>query len=107
MPILPSGYDDEVFARPPVCAFVWGDFEFMGFVENLDVDFLVFTPEGIPKRAMVTIEMKGRAMSGDLSSVDDFIDETYTPKSVTGGSSLSSPGETEAIALLTSSGEAD
>lgn len=107
LPVLPSGFTDAYAARPPLVAFVWGDFEFMGMITSVGVQFLLFTPEGVPKRAKIDIEMSGRALSADITSVDAFFEDTYSPKSVSGGSSLSRSGDVDRIALLGSGGEAE
>jgi len=43
---------------PPVCRFVWGDLRFKSVVESLGKTFTVFTPDGHPVRAEVSIEFK-------------------------------------------------
>lgn len=45
--------------RPPLCAFVWGSFAFTGVVDNMDTTINLFDQDGNPRRAMVTLSMKG------------------------------------------------
>jgi hypothetical protein len=65
---------DEVL-RPPICAFIWGDFQFQGVIEQLKVDFKLFDANGVPRRAECKITMKGRALSQAKSSAD-FLEGT-------------------------------
>lgn len=62
---------DEVM-RPPICAFIWGDYQFQGVVENLKVSFKLFDANGVPRRAECTVTMKGRALS-QADSSDAFL----------------------------------
>ena len=62
---------DEV-QRPPICVFIWGDFQFQGVVEKLKVDFKLFDANGVPRRAECKVTMKGRALS-QASSAEDFL----------------------------------
>ncbi len=79
VPIHPDGHsDDDYQLRPPIVAFVWDDFEFLGAVTSLSVDMLLFTAEGVPKRAKVEVRMTGKAFSGQ-TTLADFIAGTYTP----------------------------
>ncbi len=45
-------------SNPPVCLFSWGKFNFKGFVEKVDQKFTMFSSDGIPVRATVTLTMK-------------------------------------------------
>jgi hypothetical protein len=84
LPIKPAGATEDFGDnRPPVCAFVWEQFEFMGFVVSLDVDFLVFDASGRPKRAEVKVKMEGRAFSGALD-LKGFLEASYTTPSASG-----------------------
>jgi hypothetical protein len=49
--------------RPPLCAFVWGNFQFFGGLTDITVKFVLFDSKGLPRRADVTIKMLGQAMN--------------------------------------------
>jgi contractile injection system tube protein/LysM domain-containing protein len=49
--------DPELHA-PPVVDFLWGDESFRGVVDSLNFTFQLFTPDGIPIRAKVSLTMK-------------------------------------------------
>jgi hypothetical protein len=42
---------------PPIVAFVWDSGVFRGVVTNMSVSYVLFTPEGVPLRAEVSIAM--------------------------------------------------
>lgn len=48
--------------RPPVVYFVWGDLQFTGVLESVNVEFTLFDVEGRPRRATAACAMRGRAM---------------------------------------------
>lgn len=58
--------------RPPVVKFKWGDFDFVGVITRLNVQYLVVTEAGYPKRAKVGISMYGRSFVGSIDA-DAFI----------------------------------
>jgi len=80
-PIKPSGLE-EAEARPPVVAFIWDTFEFMGFITKCDIEFLLFDESGKAKRAEISIEIEGQAFSGNLT-LEEFLDNHHTPPSTT------------------------
>ncbi|MDQ1811707.1 peptidoglycan-binding protein [Massilia sp. CCM 9210] len=41
--------------EPNVLRFVWGDMNFIGVVESMDIDYTLFKPSGQPLRAKVTL----------------------------------------------------
>ncbi|MDM5180502.1 peptidoglycan-binding protein [Massilia sp. DJPM01] len=41
--------------EPNVLRFVWGDMNFVGVVESMDIDYTLFKPSGQPLRAKVTL----------------------------------------------------
>ena len=43
---------------PPLVAFVWDRPVFTGVLENLAVSYVLFTPDGIPLRAKLTMSLK-------------------------------------------------
>lgn len=45
----------------PAVAFLWGGFQFYGVLTNLKIDFEVFDTKGDPRRAKVSVDMKGFA----------------------------------------------
>jgi len=44
--------------RPPIVTFLWGDFQFKGVIESLDVTYMMFSTSGSPIRAKVGVKMK-------------------------------------------------
>lgn len=48
--------------RPPVVYFVWGDLQFTGVLESVNVEFTLFDVQGRPRRATAACAMRGRAM---------------------------------------------
>lgn len=48
---------EEVHA-PPIVRFMWGSEVFKGVVESLNINYILFTPEGIPIRAKLNITLK-------------------------------------------------
>ena len=60
---LPGEDPDKPGAyRPPLCAFVWGNFQFFGGVTDFNAKFVLFDVKGLPRRAEVSISMMGQAM---------------------------------------------
>jgi hypothetical protein len=51
---------DDDLKRPPLCTFTWGSNMpvFKGVVEDLQVKYTLFLPDGTPCRATVTLKMK-------------------------------------------------
>jgi len=52
----------EDVIRPPLCAFVWGNFQFFGGVTSIDVKLVLFDLSGLPRRAEIQMSMMGQAM---------------------------------------------
>lgn len=78
LPIKPhDATNDPLDVRPPICAFVWKEFEFMGAVTSINVEFLLFANNGTPKRAKVAMRMSGRAFSGGLD-LEKFLTAHHT-----------------------------
>lgn len=48
--------EDKV-GRPPTVTFLWGSFQFSGFVDNVDVKYTMFEMGGIPVRAEVSFKI--------------------------------------------------
>lgn len=44
--------------RPPQVGFYWGQFEFVGAVENVSATYLMFSSNGTPLRAKVSVKLK-------------------------------------------------
>ena len=61
--------DGELHAPPP-CKVVWGSLEFVGVLESLRKNYILFTQDGIPVRARATLSWK------EYRSVDMQIMET-------------------------------
>src|SRR5262249_57994292 len=51
---------DADLGHPPLCTFTWGNNlpVFKGVVEDLNVKYTLFLPDGTPCRATVTLKMK-------------------------------------------------
>jgi hypothetical protein len=49
---------DPELHRPPLCLFTWGKFSFQGVLEHLTQRFVMFTPEGIPVRALLSVRFR-------------------------------------------------
>ncbi|MCP5099186.1 MAG: LysM peptidoglycan-binding domain-containing protein [Chloroflexi bacterium] len=49
---------DMAKAPPPKVAFQWGTFRFLGVIESIKIKFTLFSPQGIPTRAKVTLKLK-------------------------------------------------
>jgi hypothetical protein len=64
--------------RPPCLLFTWGLFTFQGVVSRAEFDFNLFDSTGAPKRAMVTLEMLGRAFARGTPSAQ-FFGQAPTP----------------------------
>jgi nucleoid-associated protein YgaU len=43
---------------PPIVCFEWGSTAFKGVLENLGITYVLFTPEGIPLRARLSMKIK-------------------------------------------------
>jgi nucleoid-associated protein YgaU len=43
---------------PPIVRFAWGKQEFRGVVESLNITYVLFTPDGIPLRAKLSLALK-------------------------------------------------
>lgn len=44
--------------RPPICLFSWGNLNFKGVLEQVTQNFTLFSRNGIPLRARLTVRMK-------------------------------------------------
>jgi nucleoid-associated protein YgaU len=85
--------DSETHA-PPRCVFTWGSpsgdpdnadepvshvpNRFTGIVENVDRKFLLFSPEGVPLRARLTVKMREYKTIEDMASQLQSADHTKT-----------------------------
>ena len=49
---------DEELHRPPLCLFEWGTSSFMGYAEQINVQYTMFSSKGIPIRATVDLSIK-------------------------------------------------
>jgi hypothetical protein len=67
---------DEPKIRPPGVAFVWGAFEFQGFITSMTNEVLLFDEAGGARRVKCTLKFEGHAMSAAVK-VDDLLDATY------------------------------
>ena len=59
---------------PPIIQFSWGNFVFVGVLQQADVRFNLFLPSGVPVRATVDVTIKqyydGRKETGMLQSAN-------------------------------------
>lgn len=84
--------------RPPVVIFSWGDLTFRGVVKSLNIDFVVFDEDGLPRRATVTVSMEGRLILDGKNT--DLFDPDYEPKhSASRGRSLALTSDSRLSAL--------
>jgi hypothetical protein len=60
--IAPTSTEGD-FWRPPVLTFLWGGFRFEGVIKSLNTDITLFSKDGTPKRAEVSINMEGMALT--------------------------------------------
>lgn len=63
--------------RPPAVAFVWGTFEFQGFITSLSNEVLLFDETGGARRVKSTLKLQGHAFKR-ATSVDELMDAKYT-----------------------------
>ena len=61
---LPYVIPLQMTARPPYVSMTWQAFRFKGVVANLNFEVLAFDHDGHPKRATVTMTLKGEAFPG-------------------------------------------
>ena len=66
--------------RPPLVMFWWGDFDFVGVIEDVNSSFIMFHTNGNPLRAKVTVKMKEWTPRSDYASGGDS--EGYGSESV-------------------------
>jgi nucleoid-associated protein YgaU len=68
---------------PPIIQFSWGNFVFVGVMQQADVRFNLFLPSGVPVRATVDITIKqyydGRKETGMLQSANFAKRHTVLP----------------------------
>ena len=64
--------------RPPGLVFSWATFSFLGAVQSVGIDFLIFDATGAPKRAMVTLSLTGRSFAQGASSAMLFGQQAVT-----------------------------
>lgn len=63
MDVTGDGGTTDAYRRPPVVVMTWGDdFTFSGVIITLGIEIIVFDSDGNPRRAEVSVNMKGRAM---------------------------------------------
>ncbi|HIH44103.1 MAG TPA: LysM peptidoglycan-binding domain-containing protein [Candidatus Methanoperedenaceae archaeon] len=49
---------DSDLHAPPICRFIWGDFQFQCIIEKTSKKFTMFLPDGTPVRATVNVTLK-------------------------------------------------
>ncbi|MFB9240689.1 peptidoglycan-binding protein [Massilia antarctica] len=55
--------------EPNVLRFVWGDMNFVGVVESMDIDYTLFKPSGQPLRAKVTLGVLAMASPKKIAQI--------------------------------------
>ena len=64
--------DGAEVSRPPILQFAWGSFRFQCVLEKIDVQYMMFKPDGTPVRAQVSVtlmEHQGVEAAGGSSNV--------------------------------------
>lgn len=67
-----TSVEENNYKRPPIVKLTWTDLTFVGVIASIKVDFTMFTAEGVPVRADVTVSMTGRAFSTKDGESDFF-----------------------------------
>jgi len=74
---------------PPIIQFSWGNFVFVGVMQQADVRFNLFLPSGVPVRATVDVTIKqyydGRKETGMLQSANFAKQHTVLPSDTLAG----------------------
>jgi hypothetical protein len=70
---------------PPALRFLWGSFQFDGFVDSLEESLEYFSDEGVPLRANVTLAMSQQR-------IQEFSGRQNSPPPGTAGADGSAPG---------------
>jgi nucleoid-associated protein YgaU len=74
---------NEKLHAPPILQFSWGKFIFIGVLQQADVRFTLFLPNGVPVRATVDVTFKqfydGRKETGMLQSANYVKQYTVRP----------------------------
>lgn len=92
---LPVNFGDAAKPqiRPPGVAFVWGAFEFHGFITSMSNEVVLFDEAGGARRVKCTLKFQGHAMTAAVK-VDDLLDATYTaPTATADGGKAQAKGE--------------
>jgi hypothetical protein len=101
VPVKPSGHGTDSFdVRPPVVAFVWDAFVFVGAIVDLDAEFLLMDHSGKARRAQVDVALKGRAFAAS-TSLAQFLDAAYEPPTASGTGSATGGSREDLLAMLT------
>ncbi len=92
------GSADKPEIRPPAVSFVWGKFEFQGFITSLSNEVLLFDEAGGARRVKSTLKLQGHAL-GRAESIDDLMDAKYKAevKTAGGGISAATKGDRKGI----------
>lgn len=65
-PIVPDGGEAEKL-RPPIVDFEWGNFSFSGVLEAVNAQYTMFSQQGAPLRAKVSVKMKEYTPKSDYA----------------------------------------
>lgn len=71
---MPMRLGEEV--RPPVILFVWEEYRFLGVIQSLDCEVMLFDETGRPKRATLALSLLGRAFS-EAASAEEFFHQRW------------------------------
>lgn len=64
---------DNNYKRPPILTMAWGDkFKFVGVITALKVDYTMFSADGRPLRADVTLTLMGRTFATSATPATFF-----------------------------------
>jgi len=56
--LLSPTVEGKTTKQPPVCAFVWGKFNYKGIIYKIDQKFTMFLATGVPVRSELTVTFK-------------------------------------------------
>ena len=66
-PTIPAGGEQGEKLRPPTVDFEWGTFAFTGVLESVNATYTMFSQQGNPIRAKVSVKMKEYTAKKDYS----------------------------------------
>lgn len=78
-------YIDETH-NPPLLVVSWGKLVFIGRLNDMAVNYNLFTPAGIPLRAEVTLKMQSEDLGMTASKITSFLSPDLTRRRIIRGS---------------------